>query len=474
MLGGLSPPACPRQRAATTRTVAVNLRGVILRRTVAACPSRLARHVNRTLLGTETCMQELGSSPTDAAVPLPWTGERFIPNEGGPEIYYEHAHRYLVARAAVAGKAVVDLASGEGYGAAWLAEVAADVVGIDIDPLSVDHAAARYAGRDSLRFAVGDIQRLPLEDGCADVVTCFEAIEHVSDPRLVVEEVTRILKPGGVFLVSTPNKAVYTDDRDYTNEFHVHEFYLPDFEKLLGEHFAERRLFGQRLLGGSLLWSLAPEGTHEPRAGGPSQVLVSPGFDEAASRNGQPVYEPMYVVAVCRLAGGAVADVAVPEVSVLVDPQDILLDALRRSLQPAEAERLVGQLRDQDLELERRRNHIEAQDGELERARQQLSAYEHLLVELQAECAARGSERDAVLDRLAGEEGERADLLRRLHLEEDARAAVATELASVQAQCDNLVAELASGRLAAERWAALERFQVMRLYRLGKRLLRRR
>jgi 2-polyprenyl-3-methyl-5-hydroxy-6-metoxy-1,4-benzoquinol methylase len=458
-------------------------------------------------------MQEPGSSPADAAVPfpasatdarvppaatrravgaasptpngdvppLPWTGERFIPNEGGPEIYYEHAHRYLVAQAAVAGKAVVDLASGEGYGAAWLAEVAADVVGIDIDPVSVDHAAARYASTDNLRFAVGDIQRLPLDDGCADAVTCFEAIEHVSDPRLVVEEVTRILKPGGVFLVSTPNKAVYTDDREYTNEFHIHEFYLPDFERLLGEHFPERILFGQRLLAGSLLWSLAPEGTHEVRAGGPSQMLVSPGFDETAHRSGRPMYEPMYVLAVCRLAGGADADIAVPGVSVLVDPQDVLLDTLRRSLQPAEAERLVGQLRDQDLELERRRNRLEAQDGELERARQQLSEYERLLVELRAECVASRSERDAVLDRLAEEQGERADLLRRLHLEEDGRAAVAAELeseratgAAIRAERDNLLAELAGGRLAAERWAALERWQLVRLYRLAKRVLRRR
>lgn len=109
-----------------------------------------------------------------------------------------------------------------------------------------------------------------------------------------------------------------------------------------------------------------------------------------------------------------------------------------------------------------------------------LAAAEDRQRQLEAENAIWRSEREALLDQLAEEQGERANLLRRLHLQEDQRFAAEAQLeseraavASARAERDELVAELAAGRLAAERWRALERWQVMRLYRLTKRLLRR-
>ena len=54
---------------------------------------------------------------------LPFTGERFTP-ECVREMWYEHYHRYAFARALVAGKSVADIACGEGYGAALLAQSA--------------------------------------------------------------------------------------------------------------------------------------------------------------------------------------------------------------------------------------------------------------------------------------------------------------------------------------------------------------
>jgi hypothetical protein len=346
---------------------------------------------------------------------------------------------------------VVDLASGEGYGAAWLAGCARNVVAIDIDRASVEHAAAMYADISNLEFAVGDIECLPMRDGCADVVTCFEAIEHVSDPRRVIDEVTRVLKPGGLFLVSTPNKAEYTDERNFTNEFHVHEFYLPDFERLLAEHFAERVILGQRLITGSLLWPLDETGAGDPPVDGSNHVVVSPCFDEAGRRSAQSTPEPMYVLAACRLPGGAVASPAVPLVSVLVDPEDLLL-------------------REYSAELDRRSKRLGEQDGELERARIQLSIYEHQLVELRAEGAACASERVALLDRLAEEQKERADILRRLHLEEDKRFAVVDELEAERAAVAGIRASYADTQSARRRAEAeLEALRQTRTLRYSAR-----
>lgn len=315
--------------------------------------------------------QELDHSPSgvdrDTGVPtLPWTGERFIPTEGGPEIYYEHAHRYLVARDLLAGHMVVDLASGEGYGAAWLAEVAESVIGLDIDRPSVEHARARYAVHENLEFAVGDIQSLPLADGCVDAVTCFEAIEHVENPRAVVEEIVRVLRPGGLLLVSTPNKAVYADERDYNNEFHVHEFYLPDLELLLGEYFAERDLLGQRVVAGSLTWRL--EGDAPGGFGVSPGISIPPGFGENDSREPPAMVEPMYVLAACRLAGAPRVAGDLPAGSMLVDPEELLLEVYRQASKPGLAEDLAARVRDQD--------------GQLERARAQLAAYEEQATQL--------------------------------------------------------------------------------------------
>lgn len=297
--------------------------------------------------------------PVPEVPPLSWTGERFIPGEGGPEIYYEHAHRYLLARNLLAGAVVVDLASGEGYGAGWIAEVAESVIGVDVDPASVAHSKARYGRCGNLDFAVGDIQSLPFASDSVDGVTCFEAIEHVENPRAVVEEVVRILRPGGLLLVSTPNKAVYADQRDYSNEFHVHEFYLPDLELLLSEYFFEQELVGQRLVVGSVTWALGDP----PLAGGDDAgtgVLVAPGFRESGDGEPATMVEPMYVLAACRLAGAPRTPGRLPAGSILVDPEELLLDFYRH-----------GDATAGDIDA-----HAREHEAHLERARAQLAAYE--------------------------------------------------------------------------------------------------
>ncbi|PJB71599.1 MAG: class I SAM-dependent methyltransferase, partial [Armatimonadetes bacterium CG_4_9_14_3_um_filter_66_14] len=81
---------------------------------------------------------------------LPFTGERFTP-ECVREMWYEHYHRYAFARALVAGKSVADIACGEGYGAALLAQSASSVVGIDLSAEAINHAQQRYAAQTNLR-----------------------------------------------------------------------------------------------------------------------------------------------------------------------------------------------------------------------------------------------------------------------------------------------------------------------------------
>lgn len=70
---------------------------------------------------------------------LEFTGERFVASCTGA-IAYEHIHRYAAAAKSCVGKHVLDIACGEGYGAAYIARCAAEVIGVDIDGRSIEHA----------------------------------------------------------------------------------------------------------------------------------------------------------------------------------------------------------------------------------------------------------------------------------------------------------------------------------------------
>ena len=152
---------------------------------------------------------------------LTFTGERYVPGLDWPDISYEHWHRYLYAAEFAAGKQVLDIACGEGYGSAVLAEVAARVVGVDIDPEIVEFAAHKYQ-RANLEFRPGPAHAIPVtETEAFDLVVSFETLEHMTEEhqRQFLTDVKRLLKPEGVLLLSTPNKLLYSDQPNYATRF---------------------------------------------------------------------------------------------------------------------------------------------------------------------------------------------------------------------------------------------------------------
>ena len=136
---------------------------------------------------------------------LEFTGERYTPDVGD-QIQHEHFHRYLLALRFCAGQRVVDVACGEGYGAALLAQVADEVVGVDSSAEAIEHASKTY-GSTKLVFRAADATSIPVEDGFADVVVSFETIEHLADQPAFVAEVARILRPDGMLVLSTPDRS---------------------------------------------------------------------------------------------------------------------------------------------------------------------------------------------------------------------------------------------------------------------------
>ena len=143
-----------------------------------------------------------------ATISQDFTGERMTPSVTG-QVAFEHYHRYCLARDLVAGRDVLDIASGEGYGAAILADVARSVVGVEIDEATVTHAIAAY-NAPNLRYVQGDALAIPLPDASVDVVVSFETLEHLRDQNRFLLETRRVLRPNGLFIVSTPDRLVYS------------------------------------------------------------------------------------------------------------------------------------------------------------------------------------------------------------------------------------------------------------------------
>lgn len=165
-----------------------------------------------------------------------FTGERVIPGQVEPDLWAEHIARYAFAARFAAGKRVLDLGCGTGYGTAELAKFATEAVGVDIAPEAIDYATEHYK---SARFVLGSAAEAHADDGSFDLVTSFELIEHLSDPKILIEQAKRALQPGGLFIVSTPNKLYYAEARGEAgpNPFHEHEFEYLEFAYALRESF---------------------------------------------------------------------------------------------------------------------------------------------------------------------------------------------------------------------------------------------
>jgi SAM-dependent methyltransferase len=195
-------------------------------------------------------MGEIFSRPTPAQ-PMPFTGERLTSALTG-QTEIEHLHRYVLARHLCRGRDVLDVASGEGYGAALLAQAAASVVGVEVAEDAVVHAAAAYQAAN-LRFLQGDARSLPLPDAAVNTVVSFETIEHFAEHERFLTEIRRVLRPGGLLVLSTPDRDNYSPADQPANPFHVLEMTREEFAGLLGRHFAQVTLLTQRSLVGSAM-----------------------------------------------------------------------------------------------------------------------------------------------------------------------------------------------------------------------------
>jgi len=192
-------------------------------------------------------------------MPLEWTGERYVSSIGGA-IQHEHYHRYLYSLKYCQNKIVLDVASGEGYGSYLLGQVAASVIGIDIDKSAVDFANRHYLS-DRVSYRQGDAASLPIDDQSVDVVVSFETIEHIAQQERFIEDVARVLRHDGILVISSPDRMIYSNGQVSANPYHLRELDKREFLALLSPEFVHIKLFEQRALLGSVIFDESKEGT---------------------------------------------------------------------------------------------------------------------------------------------------------------------------------------------------------------------
>jgi SAM-dependent methyltransferase len=167
----------------------------------------------------------------------------------------QHVVRYATVKDIAAGKRVLDVACGEGYGARLLLEWGArEVVGLDISPAAIDAAKRQFGGKD-VTFLVGDAESL--DTALADVepfdlVVSFETVEHLARPDDFLAALPTVLAPGGTIVISCPNDHAYSRS-GHDNPFHIRPYTFDDFRSLTQQHLGTATMW---LLGAPLLGEL--------------------------------------------------------------------------------------------------------------------------------------------------------------------------------------------------------------------------
>lgn len=178
--------------------------------------------------------------------------ERTRPDSPDVVSFQHHLARYQFASGLLTGsERILDAGCGTGYGPDLLSRKCAGVVGVDYSFPAIQYAREHFQ-RGNLHFAQMDCCRLALDAAQFDAVISFEIFEHLEDPAKYLAECLRVLRPGGLMILSTPNRAaweIHMRSIGQVYEFHVNMVNLPELRAWLEPRFASVEMWGQRRKG---------------------------------------------------------------------------------------------------------------------------------------------------------------------------------------------------------------------------------
>jgi ubiquinone/menaquinone biosynthesis C-methylase UbiE len=159
------------------------------------------------------------------------TAERVSSHEQSDNVIFQrHLVAYNEAAKRINGN-VLEVGCGEGYGISLLAPKVTNYMAVDKFATNVDRYAANFS---HVKFQQMSVPPLQFPDNTFDYIVTFQVIEHIEDDEKMVAEMSRVLKPGGKMIMTTPNIKMSLT----RNPWHVREYTVEELETLLQRHFS--------------------------------------------------------------------------------------------------------------------------------------------------------------------------------------------------------------------------------------------
>lgn len=150
-----------------------------------------------------------------------------------------HLNRYLSAKKFVAGKKVLDIACGEGYGSYLMKQWGAkEVTGVDISEEALAVAKEKFSC-GGIIYINHTAEELPFENDCFDVVVSYETVEHLDYPEKFLAEIKRVAKKEATIIISCPNDPYYYKNDFVSNPYHKRKYTWFDFSELSRKYLGD-------------------------------------------------------------------------------------------------------------------------------------------------------------------------------------------------------------------------------------------
>jgi len=162
------------------------------------------------------------------------TAERSSGHDPSEQVIYNRClYAYKAASETVKGN-IIELGSGEGYGIQMLAPLAEHY-------LAVDKFDTDISGHSNVEFRKQLLPALAgIADNSFDFAVTFQVIEHIQDDATFISEIHRVLKPGGILLLTTPNRSMSLT----RNPWHIREYTSAELSGVVGKSFGRVEVKG--------------------------------------------------------------------------------------------------------------------------------------------------------------------------------------------------------------------------------------